>query len=319
MSDKGFDLIQIVRLIRQNSKLVLTVTLIAGAIGLLFTLIGKKRYKARAEFFVSNPLFNDRSNIYRTDRPAFIEYFADENDIDKVIAFGNSRNVREEVIRKAGLIKELKIDTTEKGYYEELEDRFRDRYDIKRTEYTNLEITFLASDPQVAALAANTAVDVLENSFRGYFANMRNSVVAPLQQKIVQADSTINVLTDTLAKLRDEYRIYDIISPSRANLMTGSISGGGSNLGRGIELIQNLESIKDQMVIDRARNIASVNEFTTTNFNMVHVISRAVPPDEPAGLGLLLNTIACALAGLFLVLAYLLIRGYYSYLNRPAH
>jgi uncharacterized protein involved in exopolysaccharide biosynthesis len=118
--------------------------------------------------------------------------------------------------------------------------------------------------------------------------------------------------------MRDQYGIYSIISPSRQNMLVSELKGGGKGYGRAIEELQNIESIKDQLVADRAHYISALNEFyATTNsaLEFVKVITRALPPLNPAGLSMTMTLIAAALLSFFFATLYVLLMAYYRKLN----
>ena len=123
--------------------------------------------------------------------------------------------------------------------------------------------------------------------------------------------------TDSLASMRDRNNIYGLISPSRKNTMTSDVKGGGKGFGRAIEEVQNIESIKDQLVIDRARYISLINEHTaTTNSAMdyLKVTTTAVPPSGPMGPPLLTILGSAMAIGLFFSVLFVLIMAYYRVL-----
>src|SRR5205807_771718 len=97
---------------------------------------------------------------------------------------------------------------------------------------------------------------VLEETYQHYYSSMKHDLYTALSEKVKQLDSSINVFTDSLANMRDRSGIYSLISPARQNVMSGEMKGGGKGYGRAMEEIQNIESIKDQLVADRAHYIS---------------------------------------------------------------
>src|SRR5690606_3089253 len=115
---------------------------------------------------------------------------------------------------------------------------------------------------------------------------------------------------------REQYQIYDIINPKRTNTIIGSLkSNGHKEFGRGVEEIQNVSAIKDQWVMDRSSYISLMNEFSTgtgaDELSFMKVISPATPPVSPAGLGLVLTVVACALLGFFFCVVTVLLNAYF--------
>ena len=131
-------------------------------------------------------------------------------------------------------------------------------------------------------------------------------------------DSAINTLTDTLSNLRDKYGVYGIISPTRQNVQGGEIKGGGKGFGRGIEEIQNIESIKDQLVNDRAHYISLMNEYATASgqsMDYLKMITRATPPTSATGPALRMVLIVAGGLGLFFSVIFVLMTDYFKKLK----
>jgi len=208
------------------------------------------------------------------------------------------------------------IDTTKPKNKLKLENRFNSNFDIKRSEYQSVIISYTDSNAKLAARITNDAVRTLEEMYRAYFNNMKQNVYLSLRDKMTEADSTIDILTDTLGKLRDKYQIYDIISPNR-QVVNGSIkSNGASDFGKGMEIIQNIESLKDQAVKDRANSASLMREFSTgvkaNELPLLQVISPAIAPPSPKGLGLGLTILACAILGFIFSTIWILLSSYFK-------
>lgn len=317
MSTPRFDLVDIVQTLQKKGRYILIVTLLAGVVGTIIYLVSPKQYQARSEFFVSNPQYGDRSNVFRNVETQFISYFGDEDDIDRVMAIAKSELVRHKVLEKQDLAKVYGLDTGKKADMVRLTDRFKKNFDFKRTEYQNMEVSYTDTDPQIAANVTNEAVGVIEQVYRGYYNTIKENITESLESKIKETDSAIAQMTDTLSRLRDKYNIYDIISPSRETMISGTIkSNGVSGFGKAIEEIQNIEATKDQLVKDRASYVSLINEFTTgTKMNempLLHVITSAAPPTQPKGLGLVLTVVASLLIGFLFSCIWVLFRGYFS-------
>ena len=118
--------------------------------------------------------------------------------------------------------------------------------------------------------------------------------------------------------MRDRYGIYSLISPARRDMVGGEMKGGGKGYGKAIEQIQNIESIKDQLVTDRAHYISTLNEFSATEnsaMEFLKVITRALPPTSPTGAGPVMILAVAAFLGIFFSSIYVLLMAYFHKLN----
>lgn len=302
MSDNGLHLHDVIDSIRKHRGLIAVITIITAIAGAIFYLAGPKKYEAKTEFVIRNPLYGDKNNLYNYET-RFLDYFGNEDDVDRILLMAGSNLVQGQVIRNMHLSEAYKEDTSTSKGLQQLERKFTKNFNVIRTEYKGIVLSYVDTDPKRASDVANESVNVLEKTFSGYYSEMRRGMYQSIQDKIKEEDSTINALTDTLSILRDQYGIYDIISPSRFNLMLGSMKGGGKNYGRAVEVIQNIESLKDQVVTDRSKHATIVNQMTTGiregQLPMLKVVTIAKPPISPKGLGGMYTVLACAFFGFF--------------------
>ena len=315
MTTPRFDLVDIVHTLRQRRRFIFIVMALTILVGVLFTFIRTKKYEAEAEFFLSNPLFADRNYLFRSHDMHFVDFFAGDDDIDKIIVTAESDLVKDQVMKNLNLAAAYKIDTTKPEERNKLRNMYKKRLNIKRTEYRHLVLKYTDTDPDRAAAVANEHIRVTEATYRNYYNTIKGYAYNSISDKIHQMDSSIASMTDSLSSMRDKYRMYDIISPSRAAL-GGSVSSSAN--GFAVEQIQNIASVKDQLVIDRAKYVSLLNEFSTctgvNEMKFIHVTNRAIPPTDPKGLGLILTVIAAGIIGFFFAAMYILLMTYYRVL-----
>lgn len=315
MSDTNrFDLIDIAQTLQRRKGFIFLIAILAAVLGAAAWLLGTRKYKAYASVLVANPLYSDRNNLFRNDKVTFVDYFGREDDIDKVLAVAKSDQTHGIIINYMQLAKTYKLDTSKEDDRVELSTRFKKSFDTKRTEYQNVEISYTDPDPKLAADLANNAVRLIDEIYSGYYNGLRLNARKSLENRLGNTDSMISSLTDTLASLRDQYHIYDILSPTRMGNPSASHSGG-AGYGRAIEEIQNIEATKDQLVSDRARIVSLINEFSAGTAvgdqPQIQVISPANIPDKPAGLGIVLTILVCFVIGLFFATLWTLLSSYY--------
>ena len=318
MTNTSFDLIDIIRTIQKKRGFILSMTLVAILLGGLFLLIRHTKYKGEACFLVNNPLYGDRSTLFRSQDTRYVDYFGGDDDVDKIMAFANSDTVRDRIIRNCQFQDVYKKDINDAKGHAALMTTFNKNFNIKRTEYREVQVSYIAYDPITAANVANMSVKVLEETYRHYYTAMKLNIYTSINDKVTQLDSAISALTDTLAGLRDKYSIYGLISPDRHNIISSEARGGGKGYGKALEQVQNIESIKDQLLIDRAHYISTLNEFAaTTNSSMefVKLITRALPPTSPAGASVSLVLFLAAIVGLVFSTIYALLITYFRKLN----
>ncbi len=319
MTNTSFDLVDIIRTLQKKRNFILLMTLVAIVLGGVFLLIRHTKYKGVATFFVNNPLYGDRSTLFRSHDTRYVDYFGGDDDVDKIMAFANSDTVRDRIIRNCQFQDVYKKDINDPKGHAALMGIFNRNFNIKRSEFKDVQVSYVAYEPEVAANVANMAVKVMEETYRHYYTSMKMNMYTSISDKVIQLDSAINALTDTLAGLRDKYGIYSLISPTRRDIISGDMGRiTAKGYGRAIEQIQNIESIKDQLVTDRANYISTLNEFSaTTNKSMefLKLISRALPPTSPSGASITTILFLAGCLGLAFSTVYALLITYFRKLN----
>src|SRR6185312_13981927 len=218
MATPGFNLPDIIETVRNHKRLIFIISFLAAVAAAIFYLAGPRRYEARTEFLIRNPLYGDRSNLYNSDTKIF-DYFADEDDVNRILLLAESDIVRSQVIRNMRLDYIYKCDgSTRKGQLT-CERRYNKNLNVTRTEYKDVILTYTDEDPDLAAGVANEIVRVVEEVYGGYYKDTKRFMYQSIADKCREEDSTIASLTDSLSALRNFYGIYDIISPARNNIM----------------------------------------------------------------------------------------------------
>jgi uncharacterized protein involved in exopolysaccharide biosynthesis len=97
----------------------------------------------------------------------------------------------------------------------------------------------------------------------------------------------------------------------------GSVkSTSAKGFAKGMELVQNVEALKDQYVTDRAKHTSYLTEFGTgrgsEQLQLTQIITKAKPPVDPSGAGPWLTIIACTLLGFFFSACLVLLLFYYK-------
>ncbi|MBS1585596.1 MAG: hypothetical protein JSS82_08600 [Bacteroidetes bacterium] len=307
----------------RRRKLIGYTTVAAIVAGLLFYFIKPKKYEAELIFILKNPLYSDRNYLYNNETK-FIDYFANDDDVDRLITMARSDSVQNKIINAFSLAQAYDYDSASPKQILKLRKFFNKNLNIYRTESKNVVLTYTDKDPARAIKVASMCLDESEHTLHGFYIGMRRSMYESIVSKIKEEDSTIHMLTDTLSKLRARYGIYDIISPARYNIMLSAFKDNGKpDYALGLEEIQNVESVKDELVADRAKHITLANQYTTgtslTDMPFTYVVNRSRLPLKPKEMNLAIILLACAFAGLFFSALYVLALNFYKSISSRPH
>ena len=314
-STDDYTFIPVLTMLRKRKSFLITFTLAAFLLSLTAYLVLPPDYKAETTFILKNPLYADRGSLYGNAQN--MSYFAGEEDITRFIAMAAADSLQLSTIRKFDLARTLKVDTGRLSDVQQLRKKFNKALKIYRAENNDIVLLYSDKDPVRAAAVANYYVPLVEQAFRGFYNGMRHNVYRSLEAKIHEQDSLIAGLTDSLVRLREQYGIYDIISPTRNNLMLGSMKyNGKAGYAQGIEVIQNIESVKDELVKDKTGNISLVNQYNTgkqvQDLSLVNITKAAQIPVKREGPGLAGILLIGTFCGFFFGSLYLVAGNYLS-------
>jgi len=285
MSTPRFDLVDIVQTLKRRGKYILLITISAAVLGAALYFALPKKYEATAELFVANPLYADRNNIFRNRNAEFINYFGNEDDIDKVMAIAKSDVARQLILDKQDLAKVYGLDTSQLKDRMKLAAIFKKNFKVTRTEYQGMEMSYTDRDPAISANVTNEAVAVTESIYKDFYNRLKENVCVSLQNNILTTDSALHVID--------------------------SLATGASN-----QQVVALMSTRDQLLKDRAQDASMLHEFSTgiksNEMSLLRVISSATPATEPKGLGLVMTIISCAFIGLFFSAIWVLLSAFYK-------
>lgn len=298
MATPSFDLVDVVRTIQKQKRIIIVITAIAIALGAVFFVVKRKKFKAASKFLVNNPLYGDRNTLFRNYEQRYVDYFGGDDDLDRVTALLASDTVKDRIIRNCQFQVVYNADiNTEKGHAF-LMGVFDKNFNVKRSEYKEMEVSYIAYDSVTAANVSNMAVKVCEEAFRNYYTAMKMGMAKSIKDKLKQIDSSINANAATMADYKTVAGVQQ--------------AGGQKDVINSPEV---LKATQDQLIQDRAKYISLINELeATTNSSMdyLKVTTRALPPTSAMGPSLSMVLITAACMGLFFSTLLVLMLAYYN-------
>jgi capsular polysaccharide biosynthesis protein len=307
MDNKGvrLDLFDIISIINKSKKFILLLAVAATIIAAIVLFFMKNQYKAYGVFYPASAVMSGRINLFRDMNQEWIDYFGSENEVDRAYVIGNSAPTISHLIKKFDIAKHYNIDvTTDPKGHQKVYKTFTKNFLLNRTGFKNLEVSFKDEDDKLASEVVNEAMYEVEDNIKSFYVKTNIAFSEALKTKIKIFDSTLVVVTDSMIKTRIEYDIYDILSPIRNNVSNFTPKGRGEKYARGMELIQNLEAVKDKLVFDRLKYVSLSEEFKTSATKAIpsiHVVQWATSGGPKAGpfrtLGVIITFLITLLAG----------------------
>jgi hypothetical protein len=281
-----FDLFDVIKTGLKWKKYILGFAVIVAIITAIVFFLKKNVYKAYGSFFPSSAVMSGRINLFRETEQEWIDMIGGENEVDRTFVIANSANVISYLIDKYDMAQHYQIDTNAPKAAQKIYKRFTKNYIVSRTGYKHLEITFTDEDHELAHQIVNEAINRTEFLIRKLYANINKQLAVAIKTRKDSLDQELNTYTDSLIQCRVRYGIYDLIGPGRKNNGSFVPKGSGLAYAEGLEVIQNIEEMKDRLAIDRARYHTLANEFKTGTFEgfpMLHVVQWATPNGPKAG------------------------------------
>lgn len=315
-----FDLITIIKALRKHRNIIIGFTLSFAILGAVLSFLKPKKYEADTEFFLQNPFYADRNFIFNYETK-FIDYFAGDADIERIRTLASSDTVLQQIIDSFELAEVYDIDTTEPEELVGLREIVASNVQLLRTDSRAVLLTYTDKDAQRSANIANAYAYYLELSLRNIYNSFRGNMRSTVSNIAAEEDSIIHILTDSLTKMRDQYGIYDMLNPSRYSFILTPIKPNGKDdFAEGIEKIQNVAALKDELVKNMAGHMSLGKQYDAgtgpNEMKLTHIIKTATKPTSAKGPGLIMVLIAATCLGFFFSTILVLLLDYYSYVKK---
>jgi hypothetical protein len=139
--------------------------------------------------------------------------------------------------------------------------RFMKNFSITRSGFKHIEVNFVDEDHELAAKVVNVAMNKTEEHLRKLYIKINDELANAIAIRKDSLTASLQSTTDSLIAMRVKYGIYDLISPGRKGQTSFTPKSSGAAYAEGLEVIQNLEEIKDRLAMDRAKYLSLYNEF----------------------------------------------------------
>ena len=288
MTDKKYnlDIIDFIRFGWKRKNVIIGFAFVAAVITAVFMIFKKNTYRSYGSFFPASTAISSRVNMFREFNQEWVDIFGGENEADRVYVIGNTSNVISKLIEEHNILKHYGYDANDQNAKRKTYKKFAKNYSFSRTGYKHIEVTFQDEDKELAAKVVNSAINFSEKELKEIYINGHTQMAIAIEKRIDSLEQQIDVQTDSLVKLRTTSGIYDLISPGRKNMLSGKMNGRGERFARAVEEIQEIEEVKDKLVVEKGKYVALANEFRALvhyDIPMIHVVQWASPSGEKAG------------------------------------
>jgi capsular polysaccharide biosynthesis protein len=279
---KQLNLVEIIRIIIRWKKPILIVVVIAlvGSAIISDSHIMKPYYKATSVFYPSNPSMTSSQSMFVESQAS--GYFGNSDDVDRLIAIGNSAQLKSFIVRKFKLFDHYKIDSLSEDYpnyavQNELEDNFK----VEKTDKGAIEVTVYDHDKIFAADMANAIVAKIDDINKVILNENKLKMLSIYTNKIKDKEKEIAVTTDSIVAIK--YRFNMLNGVSDLNEISSLKGDERTRFDQAYETYKVLEDKKEASLRELNSSVASAEQFKATINNdvpTIYVIEKAYPAEK---------------------------------------
>ena len=193
MDQAGREGLELIRFLYRYRKWLAVIPLSCAALSVAMTFFITPRYSSSAIVFP--PAFNS------VDRMLENPQFGYNIEADRLIQVANSVFVKDSLFRCFDLAAYYSGKKKEENLAA-LYDRFKSDFNVERTKYMSVEITVTNSDPEMAALIANKAVDILADFWNRVFKKNLVENLEYAENQYLEKHGEVAALLDSMYSLR---------------------------------------------------------------------------------------------------------------------
>jgi tyrosine-protein kinase Etk/Wzc len=262
-------LIGVLRTLFKWKTWLIIITLTAAIGSAIIVLILPVYYQAITTFYAASPDLAMPERIFGTSNEA-MEYYGEEEDIDRLLTIANSNQLADFLIDSFGLYEHYDIDRDDPlaGYW--VKETFYGLYDVKKTKFNALELSVEDTDPELAAVIANTARKKIDEMAQRLVKESQWQVIITYENSITENNQLLTALSDSLQSIRSEFGVFNSDSQSEllATLLAES-EAKYANAEARLEAYQSSQGIpRDSIILQNARVQALKREVETLTSRM---------------------------------------------------
>lgn len=202
-------LLDVIQTVWQWRRAILLTTA-AGFIGsILVSLAMPEYFKAETSFLAISPDQAAPESIFGTPGTKPFLY-GNMNDIDRMLAIGESNELVEFLIDSFDLYTHYDIDPSKTQSSVTVSKEFFGLYEISKTPRDIITIEVEDQDPTFAATLANAARDRIDFLSRKIIRDAQGKSVSTLSGEVAGKQQLLNAYGDSIRMLQERYQLYDI-------------------------------------------------------------------------------------------------------------
>lgn len=211
----NFNFTELVRFILKWRKHLAVISLSAGVLAYLVTLLLKPEYRSKAVFYPGTVNSISYALFYSLkERAQDALAYGDEEYVEQYLQLAKSSKLREKIAADFGLMAHYGIEDSDPKKYSKLEKKMDKYIRVNRTSYNSVEVIVDDTDPELAAQIANAVMyntDSLKKQSQKLVATQAYEII---KEEYDHKVATIDSLSNMFKQLGDR-GIYNVEEQSR--------------------------------------------------------------------------------------------------------
>jgi tyrosine-protein kinase Etk/Wzc len=273
----------------KNRKIILLITGTAAVVSLVISFFLTPLYLSQAVVFpaaTSTVSFSEQRNAKASSMD-----FGEEEQAEQLVQILKSSKIRNRLVQRFDLFKNYDIDLDDKNKNYKLNKAYEQHIQFNRTRYGSIEIDVLDKDPKLAAIIANTIVELIdtvknamvqERTIPAYEINKRKKDMLDSEMRKLQRqmDSLSNLGVVPIESRANLFQAYnESKSPADRTFFKEQID---INLKNGAHY-DGLQMLRDEEIVKLAKFEDSYDQAESdanTLFNHKFIVESAVVADR---------------------------------------
>lgn len=208
-----YNLLSLVKAFDKWRKPIFIFTGLAAIGSVLISLSLPNYFKSTTTFYAASQDLSKPEKILSDED---IQYYGNDEDVDRIITIANSTVLADYLINEYDLYQHYEIERDANLAAYKVRKSFYRNYEVIRSKYGAIEVSFEDKDPDFAAQIANAALTKVNALAQNMMHDGQQKLIDLHKKTIQDKDLTIQMLNDTLSILREQFGIYDIIAQNVA-------------------------------------------------------------------------------------------------------
>jgi len=214
MQNQNESLFDLVLLLYKWRKQIIGASFIAAIIVAGISLLLPNYYSASTQFYAASPDLAKPAPL--GNLPNNNRIYGNDNDIDRLISIAKSNIVSNYLVDEFDLYNHYEIDQNDPKAKYKLLLKFNKLFEITKTKYDAIQISFEDKDPEIATKMANATRQKVDMLATQMIKESQEKTLKTYERNIDSKQKLYDSIADSLSKTRVDYNIFNTQSQGEA-------------------------------------------------------------------------------------------------------